>query len=308
MTKSGTNGAGLAPIALFAYKRPDEVRQVLEALQANHLAADSELYIFSDGPRSPADADKVEAVRAVLDTATGFRAVHRQYAETNNGLAKSIITNVTALLEKYRSVIVLEDDLLTSPNFLDYMNQCLQRYQGNPQVFSITGYSFPIDRPISYLADAYAFPRTGSWGWATWSDRWQQADWAVSDYTAFRADPVRQQQFNQGGSDRVRMLRRQQEGEINSWAIRWCYSQFKAGGFTIYPTESKIQNIGFSTESTNTNVFNRYRTRLDTGAQRTFMLPDNIEPTAYYTRQIQHQFSLRVRLFNRLKTYAGLRN
>ncbi|AKD58703.1 glycosyltransferase family protein [Spirosoma radiotolerans] len=297
----------LSPIILFAYKRADTLAKTIEALQHNSLAIKSNLYVFVDGPKRPNDVSKVNEVRLLVDNISGFKSVERYYSEANIGLADSVIRGVSQVLKIYQSVIVLEDDLIPSHNFLDFMNQCLNNYSNNKQIFSISGYSMPFKKPDGYQFDAFTFPRTGSWGWATWADRWQLADWQVSDYNIFKTDKEAQRRFNEGGSDRTRMLRHQQQGTINSWAIRWCYNQFKQGGYTIYPTESKIQNIGFSEDSTHTNVYNRYKTMLDNGERRTFELPSVVTPIEAYKRQFRMQYSIPIRVFNRLKTYAGLR-
>ncbi|WP_332367823.1 hypothetical protein [Spirosoma telluris] len=154
-----------APIVLFAFKRPNELQQTLTALQANYLADQSDLYVFVDGPRPGRTEElaKVEAVREVVDKLTGFRRIHRVYREQNTGCANSIIAGVTAVLQKHKSVIVLEDDIVTSRNFLDYMNQCLERYADTSTVFSIGGYTFPFPRPAGYESDVYFFGRTCAW-------------------------------------------------------------------------------------------------------------------------------------------------
>lgn len=294
----------VAPIVLFAYKRPNEFAKTVRCLQQNELAPESELYIFVDGPKRPDDVRKVEETKAIAEAVTGFKQIKRMYAARNQGLANSVINGVTQVIRQHGSVIVLEDDLLTSRNFLSFMNQCLTAYAQQKQIFSVTGFSFPFDKPDGYTDDIYLFPRTGSWGWATWQDRWDTADWSVSDYDAFMQDKDRKAQFSSGGSDRVRMLRRWKQQQIDSWAIRWCYAQARVNGLTVYPTQSKIQNIGFSADSTHTNVYNRFRTTLDTGDQQVFRLPEHPVVSGYYLEQLKWQYSIPVRILNRLRTQA----
>ncbi len=296
-----------APIVLFGFKRPHELTLTLNALKANYLASDSDLYVFVDYPKKPEDLPKVHQVRQVLDELTGFKSIYRDYAEKSIGCASSIIRGISYVLERHPSAIIVEDDLITSPNFLDFMNQCLQQYANNRRVYSVAGYTFPFERPAGYNADAYFIHRHSPWGWATWADRWQSIDWTVADYEQFKTDKQAQKAFMQGGADLVRMLRRQIEGEIDAWDIRYGYSQFKAGGLTVYPTTSKVQNIGFGQDATHTDVYNRYKTQLDEGTERRFTLPEVVRPTEYYQRKTLHQYSFATRLYNRLKTYAGMR-
>ncbi|MFD2569142.1 glycosyltransferase [Spirosoma soli] len=296
-----------APIVLFAYKRPAELKATLQALQANYLAPESDLYIFVDAPKRAQDAPKVAEVHELLDKVTGFRSIYRDYAKTNIGCADSIIRGISYVLDRHPSAIIVEDDLITTPNFLDYMNQCLQQYEGNKNVYSIAGYTFPFERPAGYKFDSYFIPRHSPWGWATWTDRWQSIDWAMTDYDSFIRDSRQQKAFMQGGSDLVGMLRDQMEGRADAWDIRFCYNRFRANGITVYPTQSKVENIGFGQEATHTNIFNRYKTQLDNGTQRVFQLSDVVETTDYYQRQTLRRYSVPVRIYNKLKTYAGMR-
>lgn len=296
-----------APVLLFAYKRPLETKKTLEALQANYLASESDLYIFVDAPKRPADAQKVAEVHALLDAATGFRSIHRDYATTNIGCADSIIRGISQVLSQFPAAIIVEDDIVTSPNFLDYMNQCLRQYKDNPNVYSISGYTMPFDRPVDYAWDTYFIPRHSPWGWATWTDRWQSIDWNMTDYPAFEKDRRQQKAFMQGGSDLVGMLRDQMEGRSDAWDIRFCYNRFKANGLSVYPTVSKVQNIGFGEEATHTNIYNRYKTPLDPGTQRAFTLAGRVETTPHYHRATLQRYSVATRIYNKLKTYAGMR-
>ncbi|QKZ11382.1 glycosyltransferase [Spirosoma sp. KUDC1026] len=296
-----------APIVLFGFKRARELSLTLDALKANYLAPETNLYVFVDAAKKPEDEPKVKEVHKLLDELTGFKSIYRDYAKSNIGCADSIIRGISYVLDRHSSAIMVEDDLITSPNFLDYMNQCLDYYKDKPKAYSIAGYTFPFKKPESYAYDAYFIPRHSPWGWATWADRWKSIDWSVADFDEFIKDKSRQAAFMEGGADLVRMLRRQIEGEIDAWDIRYGYSQFKAGGITVYPTVSKVQNIGFGQDATHTDIFNRYKTALDDGQKRTFDLPDVVQNTEYYKRKNIQQYSFATRFYNRLKTYAGMR-
>ena len=296
-----------APVILFAYRRPAEIQVTLDALQANYLAPESDLYIFVDAPKRPEDAPKVAQVHKILDAASGFRTIHRDYAESNIGCADSIIRGISQVLTNHPSAIIVEDDLVTAPNFLDFMNQCLEKYADTRGVYSASGYTMSFSRPYDYKSDAYFVPRHSPWGWATWADCWQSVDWAMTDYPAFAEDKQQQRAFMQGGSDLVGMLRDQMEGRADAWDIRFCYNRFKENGLSVYPTVSKVQNIGFGSDATHTNIYNRYKTPLDEGTQRVFDLPDVVETTGYYHRQTLQRYSVPTRIYNRLKTLAGMR-
>ena len=224
-------------------------------------------------------------------------------------MANSIIDGVSKVIGEYKSVIVLEDDLLTSSNFLAYMNQALDFYQNNSKVFSIAGYTIPITVPDDYNYQTYFLPRASSWGWATWKDRWQKIDWQVNSFAEFKKDKAKIVGFNTGGSDMYDMLKKQMNGEIDSWAIRWCYDQYRSGSYTLCPVKSKVKNIGFNDLATHTNVFNRYDTPLDDGAETVFSFPGNVDINNKFLSQFQSFYSLKTRAIGKVRTYlyrAGL--
>lgn len=241
----------LAPIVLFCYNRPAHLQQTVESLRLNGLAAESELFVYSDGPKSENDGPKVKEVREYLSKLTGFRAVHIREAKKNKGLAASVIEGVSFVLANYPKVIVLEDDMLSTTDFLSFMNRALDVYAERADIFSVTGYTPPIAMPENYPHDLYLVPRASSWGWGTWAHKWVKADWRVKDFPALKNDTARRRQFNKGGDDLWPMLVKQQQGVIDSWAIRWTYSQFQNNAYGLYPVHSKIKNIGTDGSGTN---------------------------------------------------------
>ncbi|MGZ8556851.1 MAG: sugar transferase [Chitinophagaceae bacterium] len=253
----------LAPIALFCYKRLDTLTQTIEELKQNQLASESELYIFSDGAKKESDQLIIAEIRSYLKTITGFKKVSVIEAVNNKGLAASIISGVTDILNTYGKVIVMEDDLLTSKNFLVYMNEGLDYFRDNQKVFSVGGFSIPIKGEKAN--SIYFTKRADSCGWGTWKERWEKIDWEVKDYPALLKNRLEKKAFNRMGSDMTGLLVKQKKGKINSWAIRWCYHQFKYDLYSVHPVVSKIVNIGFSSpDATHTKEnFNRLDTKLD---------------------------------------------
>ncbi|GGM78789.1 hypothetical protein GCM10010967_08130 [Dyadobacter beijingensis] len=215
------------------------------------LAAESELYVYSDGPKSESDRQQVSEVRAYLAKVTGFRQVHVIEAEKNKGLARSVTEGVSAVLSRYPKVIVLEDDMLSTTDFLTFMNNALDTYAERDDIYSVTGYTPPLEFPQNYLHDVYLVPRASSWGWGTWAHKWANADWQVTGFDKLKSDPFQREAFTLGGEDLWPMLAKQQKGIIDSWAIRWTYSQFTHQAYGLYPVRSKIKNIGTDGSGTN---------------------------------------------------------
>lgn len=237
----------LAPVVLFSYNRLEHTKQTIKALQKNTLATESELYIYSDGPKNDEVAVIVDEIREYLKSIDGFKEVIIIEREKNLGLATSIIDGVTSVINKYGKVIVLEDDLITSKYFLKFMNDSLNVYGEKENIFSITGFSFSrnfMNFPNGYNEDIYLNIRPMSWSWATWIDRWEDVDWEVKDFQTFIRDTKQIKEFNRGGTDLTRMLKNQINGKLDSWYIRWTFNAFQKSKLTIYPRISYVNNIG----------------------------------------------------------------
>lgn len=290
----------VAPVCLFTYNRLNETVRTVEALKKNYLAPETDLWIFSDGPKNEASEGLVAEVRAYLKGITGFKTVELIESKENMGLAKSIVTGVSLVVRKYGSLIVLEDDLLTSTNFLDFMNQALVYYKSDPKVISISGYTLNLPS-LPGSSDYYFGYRASSWGWGTWEDRWDTIDWEVKDYDQFMKDSKRKALFKRGGSDLVGMLRNQMEGRIDSWAIRFCYAQFNQGLTTVFPTVSKVNSIGFSGNATHTKFSSRFKVDLDPGKRRAFHFEKFYRMDEQKSSEFRNMFSYVNRGLDRLK-------
>lgn len=240
----------LAPIVLFVYNRPDHTKQTVEALQKNELANESELFIFSDAPKNEIVQEKVNEVREYIKTINGFKKVTIVEREKNWGLANSIIDGVTNIINKYGKIIVLEDDLTTSPYFLKYMNNALEKYKNEKNVYSITGYSFTDE--IENMDSSYFLSITSSWSWATWADRWSIFERNHEKMKQFIKDKSNHKKFNFDNSyNYTSMAKDNLIGKNDSWAIHWYFCVFQKDGLTLYPNKTLVSNIGFDGSGTN---------------------------------------------------------
>ncbi|MFB6454365.1 sugar transferase [Chitinophaga sp. Hz27] len=240
-----------APIVFFAYKRPDHAQRVLESLAANKEAADSELYVFADGPKanaSPEDLANIAATREVIRSRKWCGTVHITEKVQNEGLANSVISGVSQVIARHGKVIVVEDDLVLSPYFLQYMNAGLEMYEDDAQVASIHGYVYPVQEQ---LPPTFFIRGADCWGWATWERAWKQFEPDGKKlYDALRLKGEGKE-FNFNNSyDYMKMLRKQINGQNDSWAIRWNASAFLKNMLTLYPSRSMVENIGMDASGT----------------------------------------------------------
>lgn len=292
-----------APICLFTYNRLEETKKTVKALQDNFLAKESDLYIYSDGPKNDSDLDKLLQVRSFLKSIEGFKSIVLIKSETNKGLANSIISGVSEVIKIHKKVIVLEDDLITSPNFLNFMNQSVLYYVNDPKVFSISGYTMNLKGLDALDEDFYFGCRASSWGWATWRDRWESVDWKVSSYKTFISNKEAVQKFNIGGSDMTSMLKSQMRGEIDSWAIRFCFQQYIDDLVCVFPKVSKVQSIGFSKEATHTVGATKFITKLDTSNKTIFNFYPFIKYDSNLLIAFRKKFSIKQRLKDKIKFF-----
>jgi len=290
-----------APICLFTFNRLEETKQTIEALQQNFLASKSELFVFSDGSKTKQGEVKIQQVRKYLKTITGFKSVTIRESENNKGLANSIISGVSEVIKVHKKVIILEDDLITSPNFLNFMNQSLLYYINDPKVFSISGYTMKLKGLDDLDEDFYFGCRASSWGWATWIDRWESVDWEVSSYKNFISNKEAIRKFNIGGSDMTRMLKAQMRGEIDSWAIRFCFQQYIDNLACVFPKVSKVQSIGFSKEATHTVGAKKFLTKLDDSNKTSFKFNYFIKYDKELIKAFNDKFTIYQRILDKIK-------
>lgn len=250
-----------APIALFAYNRPDHLKLTIDALRANFLAQESEIFIFCDGVKNSQSEEAVKEVRAYAKSVSGFKKVTVFEKEKNFGLAESIISGVTEIVNKFGRVIVVEDDLVTSPHFLEFMNEALDLYEKEEDVASIHGYVYPVKNK---LPETFFIRGADCWGWATWKRGWDLFERNGSKLLVELKEKNLTKLFDFNGSyPYVRMLEDQIAGKNNSWAIRWYASAFLANKLTLYPGKSLVQNIGNDGSGTHCAAISLFDTELN---------------------------------------------
>jgi len=300
--RRGPNSRGnLAPVALFVYNRPEHTQKTVSCLQENKVAAQSDLFVFSDGPKDEAGAAAVQRVRRYIRAVQGFKSVTIFERERNLGLASSVIAGITQLCHEFGRVIAMEDDLLTTGDFLTFMNQALDRYETEQRIFSVSGFNFAFHGPEQHAYDAFYFYRSSSLGWGTWKDRWEQADWTVSDYDSFCNDKEQQRLFNRGGEDLSYMLALQMHGKINSWAIRWAYTHFKQDALALLSLRPRVFHIGSDRAATNQRRNTFKQLPLTEERKSEFHFPDAARLEEHFVLALQE--SLRPSLARKLARY-----
>jgi hypothetical protein len=245
-----------APIAIFSYKRLENLKGLVQSLLLNSLASQSNLLIFSDGPKNVEDRLAVEACREYAKKLKGFSSVNLISRDENLGLSKSIIAGISEVLKNHETIIVLEDDLIVSPYFLKFMNEALDKYHDNDNVISIHGYVYPVKNK---LPEIFFLRGADCWGWGTWRRGWDLFNSDGKELLNKLTHNNQLKEFNFNNSFNYSgMLRDQINGKNNSWAILWYASAFLLNKLTLYPGKSLISNAGnngFGTHGNNSTVF-----------------------------------------------------
>ena len=243
----------LAPIVLFAYKRPQHVLKTLQALKKNKYADKSLLIVYIDGPKPNDSIDsikKIKEVIAIVESELWCKEVKIIIREINYGLSKSITIGVTEVIEEYGKIIVLEDDIVTDTFFLQFMNDALEKYENEESVACISGYIYPSKKS---LPETFFIKGADCWGWATWKRAWDLNN--VKAENLLNQLTIERKTYDFNFFDTypyVQMLKDRIEGKNDSWAIIWYAHSFLKNKLCLYPGVSLVNNIGNDGSGTHT--------------------------------------------------------
>lgn len=289
-----------APIALFVYNRPKHTERTLKFLRQNEMAAESRLFVFSDGPKSAADDESVKEVRELLKHIEGFRSVEIIERKNNMGLAESVIAGVSRLVKDYKRVIVFEDDLVSSPYTLTYFNDALNRYRDQERVMHIGAYMYPLKE--NGLPETFFYRAATSWGWATWERAWQYFEPDI-DVLMKQFDARKRSAFSiEHQMNFWKQMKDFKAGRNNSWAIRWYASIFLRGGLTLNPSQSLVNNIGHDGSGVHSGINDIYNVIIN--PKRVTVFPEVVEENGMAYEAIRGFLSTRKgSLVDRVKRY-----
>ena len=298
----------LSPIVLFAYSRKKILKKTINSLKKNKLAKKSELFIFSDGYKSEKDKLHVDQVRSYLNKIKGFKKINIIQRKTNLGLAKNIVLGVTEIIKKYNKVIVLEDDIIVSAHFLDFMNLSLKNFENKKRIWHINGWNYDFNFP-KIKKNTFYWRGMHCWGWATWNDRWKNYKrnpkeminkWAKNKITKLNYD----NSYNFWSQ-----ILRNNSGLINTWAIFWYSSIFENNGLCLSPVTSLTKNIGDDKFSTNNpsfeNSIKKIPNKFYKKGKLNFDFFEILEENKIMFNTIKKNLSLKLSLRNKLNNFLG---
>lgn len=259
----------LAPIVVYVYHRHEKLKRCIEALKANPLAPQSDLFIVSDGPR-PKDVAAVEQVREVCRQVTGFRAVNLILRPVNLGITDSVSSAEVQVVGDYGRVISLEDDNEVSQNFLQFINEGLDYYEQDRRIYSVGGYRAPFPLPAGYTKDHWFGPWHNPWTYGTWKDRRLALDIRRNDFSSTFDSARRRGQLRRLGRFMYDSAWLDWKGIAHALDARVCMHMFERDMVSVFPVVSKVRNTGHDGSGLHAKKSERFDVEHDSGRDAVF--------------------------------------
>jgi len=278
-----------APVILFLYNRPYHTLKTIEALQNNEGWNKTDVFVFCDGPKQNASAEqfqRIAEVRAMANNISGCKSIQIFASEENKGLFQSVLDGVGEIFKSFEKLIVLEDDLETAPNFLNYMNDALHHYENSENVYCISGYTYPI---AASNDEAFFIKGADCWGWATWKNRWNKLELDGQKLLNQLNEKNLINAFTFNGSyPYLEMLNDKISGANQSWAVLWYATSLANGGLCLYPANSLVHNTG--TDGTGTHGAGTGVYQINLSNNTSYSLPKRIEESAEKRTEFENFF------------------
>ena len=248
------------PITLITFNRPYHTFKTLKFLSKNPECIYSNLHVFIDGPRNNYEIKKVELIELVVNKfRKNFKDIFIQKASTNRGLVINVVESISEVLKNNEATIVLEDDIQTSPGFLNYMNASLNKYQNEKNVWHISGYNIP-KKFKSRNKETFFVRLMFCWGWGTWKDRWESFQNQMFSldpyYIKDLFSPDMRKEFNLNGNHNLFWSQIEENAlqKKETWAIFWYAHIFLNKGLCLNPVKSLCLNYGFDGSGENCTI------------------------------------------------------
>jgi len=234
------------PIVLFAYNKHDLTGRVLLALANNTLAKESDLIVFLDVPKIKTPIKTQELYSLINSYAKKFKSLTIRLRSHNFGLFGNITKGITEVLNNAEACIVLEDDIITSPYFLQYMNDGLNFYKNNKDVFSLSSLNFFTGT----VGETFFSEIADCWGFAIWKRSWDLINFNSQELLkevnikTFSNVNLHSLDVNVGNTYNWKLLLEDTANGIrNSWAVCMHVTAILHNQLSLYPGICLSQHI-----------------------------------------------------------------
>lgn len=271
------NNTNLAPVLVTVYDRVNHLKSCIESLEKCAGSKETDVYIVSDGPAKIEDVDKVNAVREYIETIDGFKNVHKIFRVENYGVPHSVREAFEYVIKKHGKIILMEDDIVVAPNFLQYVNDGLNFYEKDRRIYSISGYCPPINISDDYPYDIFLCQRFNAWGYGTWLDRWDKLELSREMIEKTFKSKRNRKKIRQIGNDIiVNLLTWKKEYYPGDYKI--CFKMVNNNLYSVTPVISKTNNMGYDGTGVRCKDNNNFKNPiLDAGLKNDIMVED-IQP------------------------------
>ena len=231
------------PVALFAYARPDHLRETLEGLKRNNVSL---IYAFCDGAKDETSAAKVEEVRHLIKNIE-WAQVNITERETNLGLGKSIRAGITEVLKYHDKIIVIEDDIVMRPGGYEYTVAALKYFENDKRIMSVSMWTHPSITPKNAKTGFFA-ERFVCWGWGTYKWAWE----LYSDSPKEMYDKCMNRGINPEIWGKDIHWQAENAESRNLWYVGYLLTHLLFNGISFFPCEPLAMNIGRDSSAENT--------------------------------------------------------
>lgn len=237
---------------IIAFNRPDCVEKLIAPLL---IAKPAKLFVALDGPRKHNEDDvvKCRAVRKLIESANWECKVEYLISNVNCGCSDHIEKAINWFFDRVDEGVILEDDCIPHPSFLNFSHELLHRYRNDERVYLISGISF---LPLEGSKTSYRFSRlVNIWGWATWKRAWSHLIGDLSNWPELKMRRI-MECYGTEEASQVELVQECYEGKREStWGVRWRLTCLSKGAFSVAPVNNFVQNIGFNRNDSSSKTF-----------------------------------------------------
>jgi hypothetical protein len=230
------------PVLITVYTRFNNLKNLIGSLRLNSEASQTDLYVVSDAAKYVKDEKQIETIREyVKNDVIGFASVTLFAWDYNKGGAQSSLDAEELVIRKHKGYIYLEDDNIVSPYFLKYMNENLDRYETDPNVFCICAWNHLHSKIRDYSYENFFYCAMAAYGCGFWKNKYEKfiAEYQVPErgeliFERFRKHNVWAYDF---------LITDKREGTKTGDAAA-SYYMFKNNMVALFPMKPIVKNVG----------------------------------------------------------------
>ena len=244
-----------SPVLILTWRRYHLLGEQLKLVQNSNP---SSIYIFSDGPSaSEACKTDVALTREIIRRAQVNSGLIKSYFSRENlGLRSSVLTALGWIFTTEETAIILEDDVVASPEFFSYCNYYLSAYHQEPNVLTVSGSSF-LPPSVKSTNKSYLSVYSQCWGWATWKRSWLDF---YSFLTSSESTITLALKFFFSRCPSLRSLYwtiqflKVRYSKVDSWSFELSFYSLLNYKYHVTPPISLTTNVGFDDKAVHTAI------------------------------------------------------